>query len=119
MIAYVVRRLILGVITIWSISVLSFIIIQAPPGDFVDAYIAKMSASGSAVSAEEARSMCILYGLDRPIWVQYGIGTVGQSAAGMGVRLVSNKLGNIASRVCAAQHCRTPGNSHPETWYYK
>jgi peptide/nickel transport system substrate-binding protein len=50
---------------------------------------------------------------------QYGIGTVGQSPAGLGVRLVSNKLGNIASRVCYAQHCRTPGNSHPETWYFK
>ena len=37
----------------------------------------------------------------------------------MGVRLVSNKLGNIPSRVCIAQHCRTPGGSHPETWYYK
>jgi peptide/nickel transport system substrate-binding protein len=44
---------------------------------------------------------------------------VGQSPAGLGVRLVSNRLGNIASRVCNAQHCRTPGNSHPETWYYK
>jgi len=50
---------------------------------------------------------------------QIGIGTVGQSPGGMGVRLVSNRLGNIASRVCLAQHCRTPGNSHPETWYYK
>jgi peptide/nickel transport system substrate-binding protein len=50
---------------------------------------------------------------------QYGIGTVGQSPAGLGVRLVSNRLGNIAARVCNAQHCRTPGNSHPETWYFK
>jgi len=50
---------------------------------------------------------------------QYGIATVGQSPAGLGVRLVSNKLGNIASRVCNAQHCRTPGNSHAETWYFK
>lgn len=50
---------------------------------------------------------------------QYGIGTVGQSPAGLGVRLVSNKLGNIAGRVCNAQHCRTPGSSHAETWYFK
>ena len=50
---------------------------------------------------------------------QYGIGTVGQSPAFMGVRLASNKLGNIPSRVCIAQHCRTPGGSHPETWYFK
>ncbi len=50
---------------------------------------------------------------------QYGIGTVGQSPALMGVRIASNKLGNIPSRVCIAQHCRTPGGSHPETWFYK
>ena len=37
----------------------------------------------------------------------------------MGVRLVSNKLGNIPSRACIAQHCRTPGSSHPETWFYQ
>lgn len=60
----------------------------------------------------------------REIWKiladqQIGIGTVGQSPALMGVRIVNNKLGNIAARVCDAQHCRTPGNSHPETWYYK
>ncbi len=39
---------------------------------------------------------------------QYGIGTVGESPAQFGVRLVSNKLGNIPARVCIAQHCRTP-----------
>ena len=50
---------------------------------------------------------------------QYGIGTVGQSPALMGVRLVCNKLGNIPARNCIAQHCRTPGGAHPETWYYK
>ena len=47
------------------------------------------------------------------------IGTVGQSPALMGVRLVSRKLGNIPSRVCIAQHCRTPGSSRPETFFYQ
>jgi peptide/nickel transport system permease protein len=72
MIAYTVRRLLLAVVTIWAISVLSFVIIQLPPGDFVDAYIARLSASGSMVSAAEAESLRKLYGLDRPIYVQYG-----------------------------------------------
>jgi peptide/nickel transport system substrate-binding protein len=49
----------------------------------------------------------------------YSIGTVGLSPALMGVRLVSNKLGNIPARVCIAQHCRTPGGGHPETWFFK
>jgi peptide/nickel transport system substrate-binding protein len=50
---------------------------------------------------------------------QYAIGTVGQSPALMGVRLVSDRLGNVPSRNCIAQHCRTPGGAHPEQWYYK
>jgi peptide/nickel transport system substrate-binding protein len=49
----------------------------------------------------------------------YSIGTVGQSPALMGVRLASRRLGNIPSRACIAQHCRTPGSSRPETFYYK
>src|SRR5258708_35100796 len=72
MIAYTIRRLLLALVTIWAISVLSFVITQLPPGHFVDAYISHLSASGSVVSAEEAQSLRKLYGLDRPIYVQYG-----------------------------------------------
>jgi peptide/nickel transport system permease protein len=71
MIAYVTRRLILALVTIWAISVISYAIIQLPPGDFVDSYIANLSASGSMVSAQEADAMREQYGLNRPIWVQY------------------------------------------------
>jgi peptide/nickel transport system permease protein len=44
MIAYIVRRLILAILTIWAITILSFIIIQLPPGDYVTSYIAMMSS---------------------------------------------------------------------------
>ncbi len=50
---------------------------------------------------------------------QYSIGTVGQSPATMGVRIVTRRMGNIPSRQINAQHCRTPGSSHPSTFYYK
>lgn len=71
MIAFLTRRLLLGLLTIWLISVLSFVIIQLPPGDFVDAYVAQLAASGSSVSAEEAEAMRRLYGLGQPFYVQY------------------------------------------------
>jgi peptide/nickel transport system permease protein len=71
MISFIARRLALALITTWAISVLSFVIIQLPPGDFVDAYIARLSASGSSVSMEEAQNLRRLYGLDRPYYVQY------------------------------------------------
>jgi len=65
------RRLLLGIFTVWLISLLSFLIIQLPPGDFVDAYIAQLASSGSAVSAEEANALRKLYGLGQPFYVQY------------------------------------------------
>ena len=70
-IAFITRRLALGLFTVWLISVLSFLIIQLPPGDFVDAYIAQLASSGSAVSAGEADALRQLYGLGQPVYVQY------------------------------------------------
>lgn len=71
MLTYVVQRFGLALVTIWAISVVSFVIIQLPPGDFVDAYIANLSSSGSMVSAQEAEALRSQYGLNQPIWVQY------------------------------------------------
>ncbi|MBL8835705.1 MAG: ABC transporter permease [Alphaproteobacteria bacterium] len=72
MISFFVRRLLLAILTMWVVSVLSYVIIQLPPGDFVDTYISQQSASGSTVSAAEAQSLRELYGLDQPVWIQYG-----------------------------------------------
>lgn len=69
--SYLVRRALLAVVTIWAISVISFVIIQLPPGDYVTSYIAQMSASGSSISEEAAQNLRIQYGLDQPIYVQY------------------------------------------------
>jgi peptide/nickel transport system permease protein len=71
MVGYILQRLGLALVTIWAISVVSFVIIQLPPGDFVDTYITNLAASGSAVRAEEAQALREQYGLDQPIWVQY------------------------------------------------
>ncbi len=49
----------------------------------------------------------------------YSIGTVGQSPAFMGVRLVKNNMGNMPDRQVNAQHVRTPYSSQPITFYFK
>jgi len=69
--AYVGRRALLAVFTVWAISVLSFAIIQLPPGDYVTSYIAQMASTGSVVSEEEAQQLRIQYGLGQPYYVQY------------------------------------------------
>ena len=72
MVMFLTRRLILAAFTCVMISILTFIIIRLPPGDFVDAYIANLTASGSTVSADEAGALRREYGLDRSVIVQYG-----------------------------------------------
>ncbi len=49
----------------------------------------------------------------------WSIGTVGQSPAVMGVRIVKNNMGNVPQRQVNAQHARTPHSSMPITFYFK
>jgi peptide/nickel transport system substrate-binding protein len=49
----------------------------------------------------------------------WSIGTVGQSPAVMGVRIVKNNMGNVPDRQLNAQHVRTPYSSQPITFYFK
>ena len=85
MLAYIGRRALLAVFTVWAISVLSFVIIQLPPGDYVTSYIAQMAATGSVVSEEEAENLRIQYGLGQPMYVQYlkWMGLIAQGNFGM------------------------------------
>jgi peptide/nickel transport system permease protein len=86
-IAYIVRRLILAILTTWAITVISFIIIQLPPGDYVTSYIASMSASGILVTESEAQALRVQYGLDQSIYVQYfkWMGMIAQGRFGMAI----------------------------------
>jgi peptide/nickel transport system permease protein len=69
--SYLVRRLLLAILTVWAVSVLSFIIIRLPPGDYVTAYIAEQAAMGTMVSDQEAANLRAEYGLNSPLYVQY------------------------------------------------
>ena len=71
MLGYILRRLLVAVGTVWAVSVISFAIIQLPPGDYVTSYIAQMAATGSLVSEQEAENLRKQYGLNQPMYVQY------------------------------------------------
>ena len=69
---FIIRRIILMVPTIIIISIISFIIIQAPPGDYVTAYIARVQASTNQLLKQEAiEALRARYGVDQPVYVQY------------------------------------------------
>ena len=71
MIRYIIRRLLLMIPTVIAITVLSFIIIQAPPGDYLDAYVAQLRALDQIIDDAEVESLRIRYGLGQPMYVQY------------------------------------------------
>ena len=71
MIAYLTRRVVLAAITIWAITAVTFIILKLPPVDFVDAYVAQASSTGSSISAAEADALRVAYGLNESYLVQY------------------------------------------------
>lgn len=72
MLSYVLRRVMMGVVTMFFVSLISFAIIQLPPGDFISYYVAEQMAAGSIVSEDAAQSLRDQYGLDSPVYVQYG-----------------------------------------------
>lgn len=57
--------------TLLAISLLTFIIIQLPPGDFLSAQLAEMQSQGEGLQGEKLLHLRELYGLDRPMWLQY------------------------------------------------
>lgn len=70
MLGYFVRRVFLALGTAWVVSVISFIIIQLPPGDYVTSYIAQLESTGEVQEGLE-EMLRDEYGLDRPIAYQY------------------------------------------------
>ena len=75
MIAYLVRRTLLGLFTLLIVSYLSFVIVQLPPGDLLDAYTTQvLGTAGDSVSGRSVDQMHALrevWGLNRPITVQW------------------------------------------------
>jgi peptide/nickel transport system permease protein len=71
MAAYLTRRLLYMVITLALISVLTFIIIQLPPGDYLSTMVANLTSQGVQVDQGFLDGMRERYGLGDPIYVQY------------------------------------------------
>lgn len=71
MAGWLIRRTLFAFATVWAISMLSFFIIQIPPGDYVTSYIAQLQSQGTIFTDDEALALRNLYGLDQPVILQY------------------------------------------------
>jgi len=67
---YIAHRFLVMIPTLLGISLLTFIIIQLPPGDYLTTYMAELEAQGEAAD-EKIEFLRQTYGLDQPMWKQY------------------------------------------------
>ncbi len=71
MITFVVRRLLAMIPTLLLVSVLTFIIIELPPGDFMTNLQANVGTSGSSMDRAAVETLQRQYGLDKPVYIRY------------------------------------------------
>ncbi len=71
MLRYLARRLITMAVTLVVISVLVFVIIKLPPGDFLTTHIEELKASGESIDQSRIEFLRQRYGLDQPTYLQY------------------------------------------------
>ncbi|HEX6036304.1 MAG TPA: ABC transporter permease [Anaerolineales bacterium] len=71
MLNYIFGRLLRMIPQLFLISILAFIIIQLPPGDFLTEQINRLRATGATVDEAQVQMLTNLYGLDQPMYVQY------------------------------------------------
>ncbi|MEM6381373.1 MAG: ABC transporter permease [Pseudomonadota bacterium] len=85
MLRYIVKRIIWMIPFLFGISLVSFLLIQAPPGDYLTTYIATLAESNEVLSQEAIDNLRERFGLDQPLLVQYfkWIGNIVQGDFGM------------------------------------
>jgi len=68
---YAVKRFSYMLLLLVLSSILSFVIINLPPGDYLTSYLMTLEAAGSDTQEELAAALRAQYGLDQPIYIQY------------------------------------------------
>ncbi len=73
MVTYILRRLAVMIPTLFLISIITFIIIQLPPGDFFSTLQASLAETGGGQDTTVFKHLSEIYGLDKPLYIQYMI----------------------------------------------
>ncbi len=71
MTVYILRRLAQMVIVLGVISIIAFVVIQLPPGSFLEYQINQLRSQGEVVDQAQIDFLTQRYGLDRPMYEQY------------------------------------------------
>ena len=72
MLQYIVRRTIGFIPLILAVSIITFVLIELPPGDFLSTYVERLEeTTNTKLSPAELHNLTRYYGLDQPIYVRY------------------------------------------------
>jgi len=71
MLGYILKRLAYMVPTLFGMSLISFMIIQLPPGDYLTSLLASMDDSGQTIDPAQVERLKSIYGFDEPFYMQY------------------------------------------------
>jgi peptide/nickel transport system permease protein len=71
MLKYTLHRILILIPTLLVISIVTFLIIQLPPGDFLSNQIDELKSQGDNAAVERIEFLRNQYGLDRPMIEQY------------------------------------------------
>ncbi|MBB3263047.1 peptide/nickel transport system permease protein [Azospirillum sp. OGB3] len=77
MLGYVIRRILIMIPTLLAISVITFVIIQLPPGDYLTTLVNEMQSRGESMDQGRMAMLRETYGLDRPMHEQYALWLAG------------------------------------------
>ena len=87
MLEFLTRRILLLIPTVIVISMIAFVVIQLPPGDFLTAYLATLQAAGENIDAAQVEALRAQYGLGEPLYVQYFKWVTGMASGNFGQSL--------------------------------
>ena len=73
MLTYTIHRILIMIPTLFAISILVFVIIQLPPGNFLSNLVAELQAQGESAALEKIEFLREQYGFDKPMIEQYAI----------------------------------------------
>ncbi|MGQ9677556.1 MAG: ABC transporter permease, partial [Chloroflexota bacterium] len=70
---YVGQRFLAMIPTLFFISIVGFLIIEVPPGDYFSMYLDQLQRQGVTGAQEQVAAMRVRYGADQPIYKRYFI----------------------------------------------
>jgi peptide/nickel transport system permease protein len=71
MLSFIVKRCLILIPLLFLISIVTFVIIQLPPGDILTQIVSSQMLSNSTIAKETIARLTVQYGLDQPLYVQY------------------------------------------------